>query len=97
MCFSGIYFVVQAAGGVRNLSYEDQGNILVVTTAFGFLNSILNPIIYATKIPSVKRTFLQFFCPCKSRRRERTLDNQACMNYEAHSAMRKGSQIPILT
>ena len=67
---SGTFFMIQLAGYIDNLSYEAQGNILTFTTAFGFLNSLLNPIIYATKIPCVKQRFRNVFCCKKATRRQ---------------------------
>ncbi|XP_052275196.1 adenosine receptor A3-like [Dreissena polymorpha] len=66
---AGTFFIIQVSGTVNSLSYDSQGNILVFTTAFGFLNSILNPLIYATKIPCVKAQFKQTFCCKKPDRR----------------------------
>ncbi|XP_045163806.2 adenosine receptor A3-like [Mercenaria mercenaria] len=66
---TGVYFMVQVSGSIDYLNYTKQGNILTYTTAVGFLNSLMNPIIYATKIPCVKQRFTKVFC-CKQQRRQ---------------------------
>lgn len=70
--------MIQEAGYLKDLSYENQGNILTYTTAFGFLNSLLNPIIYATKIPCVKQRFRNVFCCKKGSQRRQSLHSIAC-------------------
>ncbi|XP_052767338.1 histamine H2 receptor-like [Mya arenaria] len=87
---AGTYFIIQISGGVDHLSYETQGNILTFVTGFGFFNSALNPLIYATKIPSVKRRFQKFFC-CRKPRRDFSVAIYSCDNVEALSSQRKGS------
>ena len=76
--------MVQLSGALDHINYTVQGNILNYTTTLGFLNSLLNPIIYATKIPCVKHRFQKVFC-CKDVRASRRQSVQSDVFHTTNS------------
>ncbi|ESP05290.1 hypothetical protein LOTGIDRAFT_152121 [Lottia gigantea] len=58
----GTVVVLHVRGQLNHLSYIEKGNLLVYASALAFINSLLNPIIYAFKMPLIKRRFRQVFC-----------------------------------
>lgn len=60
--FIGIYVSLVAEGVFKDKSNSEKGEILSYTASIAFLNSLLDPIIYAFQISSVKQRFRRVFC-----------------------------------
>ena len=60
--------MLQLSGSIYEYSLTQKGEILMYVSSVGFLNSLMNPLIYATKISVVKRRFKRIFCCSKERR-----------------------------
>ncbi|XP_035824603.1 5-hydroxytryptamine receptor 4-like [Aplysia californica] len=61
----GIVIIMFLRGHLNEWTLIEQGTLLLYTSSTAYVNSLVNPIIYAFKISSVRRRFLQVFC-CKS-------------------------------
>lgn len=68
LSFSGLYMMLQLSGSIYEYSLTTKGEILMYVSSVGFLNSLMNPLIYATKIPVVKQRFKKIFCCTEERR-----------------------------
>ncbi|KAK3099003.1 hypothetical protein FSP39_025182 [Pinctada imbricata] len=62
----GIYFMVVLGGHMDHLGYKETGTVVAYVAAPAYLNSLVNPIIYAFKIPYIRATFNRKFT-CKTK------------------------------
>lgn len=53
-------------GHLVDKTKTELGELLLFVSAPAFLNSLLNPIIYAFKIKTVKEKYRKIFCQCSS-------------------------------
>ncbi|XP_052105845.1 dopamine receptor 4-like [Mytilus californianus] len=71
---TGILVILNVEGKLYHKSNSDKGVILIYTSGLAFFNSLLDPIIYAFQISSVKRRFKSVFC-CK---KQNSVQDQIC-------------------
>ncbi|KAK3093619.1 hypothetical protein FSP39_018226 [Pinctada imbricata] len=60
-----IVFIVHLEGYIDNMTTLDKGTVLLYTSAPAFINSLLDPIIYAIKIKSVRKRYSEVFRCCR--------------------------------
>ncbi|CAG5134627.1 unnamed protein product, partial [Candidula unifasciata] len=63
----GIVLMMFVCGNLRHKTVVEQGNILMYATVTAYLNSLINPVVYALKITAVRTRFRRlFYCsPCQ--------------------------------
>lgn len=71
---TGILVILNVEGKLYHKSNSDKGVILIYTSGLAFFNSLLDPIIYAFQISSVKKRFKSVFCCSK----QNSVENQIC-------------------
>ncbi len=49
-------------GNLGNRTKSQKGNLVLYASSIAFINSLVNPIIYAFKITSVRQRFRAVFC-----------------------------------
>ena len=47
-----------------------KGDFVLYTSILLYCNSLLNPLIYAVKIPAIRTRFRRFFCRCSEKKHE---------------------------
>ncbi|KAK6179437.1 hypothetical protein SNE40_011797 [Patella caerulea] len=64
LCWSpmGIVVVLHVIGGLDDYTYVERGNLIIYATAPAYINSLLNPVIYALKVPFIRTRFNRIFC-----------------------------------
>ncbi|ESP05289.1 hypothetical protein LOTGIDRAFT_152120 [Lottia gigantea] len=71
----GIVVILHVEDALEGYTLLEKGNLIVYATAFAYTNSLLNPIIYAIKIPRIRNRFRGIFC--RPRRQSRAPSNSA--------------------
>ncbi|KAL3873016.1 hypothetical protein ACJMK2_036178 [Sinanodonta woodiana] len=63
-----IVYILHISDTPKGMTREQKGKLMMYSSGIVFLNSLINPIIYAVKIPMVKRQFYKVCCWFKHRR-----------------------------
>ncbi|XP_025105932.1 adenosine receptor A3-like isoform X2 [Pomacea canaliculata] len=63
----GVVVMCSVTGVLDHMSISKRGDLMLYTGIFVFCNSLLNPIIYAKKIPAIRRRFTAMFCCCRKK------------------------------
>ncbi|PVD19212.1 hypothetical protein C0Q70_19697 [Pomacea canaliculata] len=62
---AGLLIMLNLAGCLSGYTVEEKGSLLLYACIPAFGNSLVNPALYALKIPAVRRRFRAVFCrPC---------------------------------
>lgn len=62
---AGLVIMLNLAGCLSGYTVEEKGKLLYYACIPAFGNSLVNPALYALKIPAVRRRFRAVFCrPC---------------------------------
>lgn len=66
--FSVVVIVLHIAGNLDHMSYDMRGDLITFCGLAVFLNSLINPLIYAAKIDAVKARFVSVLCRQQAKR-----------------------------
>ncbi|XP_064603957.1 adenosine receptor A1-like [Liolophura sinensis] len=58
---AGVFLLIEYCGYLDHIHPSEKGSLIVYVTILGYINSLLNPLIYAVKIPYIKRRFAEMF------------------------------------
>ena len=67
---AGILVACSITGALGDMSTARKGDFLLYTSILVYCNSLLNPLIYAVKIPAIRTRFRRFFCRCSEKKHE---------------------------
>ena len=67
---AGILVACSITGALGDMSTARKGDFLLYTSILVYCNSLLNPLIYAVKIPAIRTRFRSIFCRCSKEKDE---------------------------
>ena len=67
---AGILVACSVTGALGDMSTARKGDFVLYTSILLYCNSLLNPLIYAVKIPAIRTRFRSIFCRCSKEKDE---------------------------
>ena len=67
---AGILVACSITGALGDMSTARKGDFVLYTSILVYCNSLLNPLIYAVKIPAIRTRFRSIFCRCSKKKDE---------------------------
>ncbi|KAK6179438.1 hypothetical protein SNE40_011798 [Patella caerulea] len=89
----GTVVILHVSGYLDDYTYLEKGNFIVYSTGPAFLNSLLNPIIYALKVPFIRRRFKRIFSRKGTDQDRVVIPNSTCANEVSKVTVLSGEKL----